>query len=148
MSQKVVPLYETAQDRENEERVRVVLTRAWGCHMMKLPPSYILDYGVYRDGELAALCEIKCRTFAVDRYPDLWVTGHKILAAHQWIAKGIPTIFAFGMTDGIYFFPYREDTQQQIKVGFGGRTDRNDRNDCGPMARFPISTLTRVPSDV
>lgn len=151
--------FETDQDRGREFAVAAKLEEAWERRLYKLPDSYILDFAVAdRSDGLRGFVEVKCRNITwedAERYGSLYMSGHKMLAAQTWNNLGFPTMFVYGLKDGIYASVARLDWEYKV-VG----TDRDGTTSRGvspshtdqvvttePVAMVPVGDLRRVEVD-
>jgi len=113
------PLYETQEDIQRETAVAAELCRAWKCQSRKFGKAYTLDYELLRDGEVVALCEIKCRFVSWDTYDTYMISIQKIKEARH--------------------VNMEPDWTEQ-----GGRTDRDDPMDIEEVAHYKTERLTSI----
>src|SRR5690606_34328492 len=128
------PRYETPADLAGERAIAELVEQEWKAQLQKLPEQYKLDYAAYRDGELVAWLEIKCRSHAADAYPTL------ILSVAKWhagvalaVTTGHPFILVANFVDGAKFVRYSRGKVLDVRYGPGGRTDRGDAQDREPV---------------
>ena len=69
---------ETDADRSNEDGVAEKLARSWNCEQRKLTHLSHIDRHLYRDGDLVAHVEIKCRNNTHDKYDEYFVDAMKL----------------------------------------------------------------------
>lgn len=136
---------ESAQDRRNEIDVLEFVCKKYpklSYKQTRLLCRY--DADLYKEGELYAIAEIKCRKFASTKYPDFMFKVDKWMA-NKGIAEklGVKFIVLFRYTDGIF---YIDETNRTLK----GRkqTDivmKNSHNGEPERVFFtPLSELTRL----
>lgn len=138
------PMNETPDDRAFETTTIAVVEDAWACTARKLPISYRADFGLYREGNLTALCEIKVRRNMRDAYPTF------LLSMLKWSdcsararAVGIPFLLAVRFDDGLL---WRDVTVfgDDWTISHGGRTDRGQEGDMEPVVHIPMSEFRRL----
>ena len=87
------PSLESREDQKREERVAGFLEGLWGVSCHKLPPSYSLDYWI-ESAESNYWCEVKCRTFAYDKYDTMIISTNKLRKGSSFaLATGVPFIY-------------------------------------------------------
>ena len=129
------PAYESEQDRGNEDRIIDLVCKKWKAKAEKLPKRYIVDYGLYRDGELKAWAEIKCRNVPRSQYPTFFISLEKWLKGRELaIRTNVPFLLIVEWTDGLRYLDARQYPQPPIKSG--GRDDRDDWQDIEPMVHL------------
>ncbi len=133
------PLYETPDHLRNEATVVMKLQGAWKCTLTKLPRSYRLDHVIYRNSQIVAAVEIKCRKIKMNQYPTIMISLSKRMEAAWWHSVNkVPTFFVVQFTDAL---AYVDLTEEPCSVQQGGRVDRNDPADTEPMAHYSISRM-------
>lgn len=135
------PLYESTHDIVKEVEIAGVLETVWECDVHKLPRSYQWDYGAFRDGNMQAVFEIKCRK---KKYNTLILSLHKIMKGHDYDRVGIRAFVVIEWLDGLYYLrlpvPLGRD---HCRVEWGGRKDRNDAEDMEPVVHIPVEMFTK-----
>lgn len=140
------PLYESKDDLANEAAVAFTIERQWKCRLVKLSIKYGVDYAVVRHSRIAALAEVKCRAYSIEKINTL---GGYMLSAHKW-SEGrrladslqIPFILFVRFVDQLYWARLGPNTR--FSVAFGGRTDRGDAQDLEPCVFISTSMFQRV----
>ena len=143
------PQYETAADRLVEGEVKALLRNQYNLVCHKLPISYRVDWIVYAPGTVAnpdrlhGFIELKGRKVPRNRYPTLILSLAKFAAGCD-LARVTNTPFWVGArwTDGLGFC--RADGYD-VEVQMGGRTDRGDSADIGPVIHLPIKEFQDAP---
>ncbi len=135
------PQYIAPVDLHNESRLSAIVELKMNCNLVKLPASYKLDCGLYRDDEMKALVELKCRSCDFGHYPTIILATGKWLAACTWIDLGYPCYFVVGFHDGVYV---HELATFGYAIKHSGRTDRNDAADEEPCIHIPNSQWRRL----
>lgn len=149
------PIYESAQDRDNEANVANAIEEAWGGKMHKLPRHYGADYGRYVPQShgyayLTELIEVKDRSkrFAFEDFRRQG--GYKISLGKIATIAGftrmleIPMVLAVKCTDGLWVSTFRPDRIHGLPVEHGGRRDRNDWQDQEPLICLPCRDFERL----
>lgn len=134
------PLYETAGDRANEQRVVEHICARWECDYVKLPKRYELDYALHRSGEVCAWVEVKVRNYTL---PQIEQLGGYMLSLGKWNAAqtlstftGRPFFLAVQTLCGGWIAQFRDFQSTDIRIG--GRKDRNDWQDTEPVVLIPV----------
>ncbi len=143
------PMYETKNDRQNEQAVMSFLEEKWGCEADKLKIACELDYSLTKNGKIVGVMEIKCRKYDYNTLKD-W--GGLILSAHKWQAAkrwkethNIAFVLALGLIDGIYVLRIKaSDNFPHLELVTGGRRDRNDSQDMEPCVLIPMKLFEMV----
>lgn len=136
------PTYETTDDRGREAEVLFALAETWGVEYLRTPRYAGADYLISRDGEVKALIEIKCRQNNFGKYPSYMVSLEKIgrLQAAAEVIKAVP-VLVVGFTDSIAWIDASKAVGQ---VRFGGRQDRDDKQDMEPCVYIPMNQFRRL----
>ncbi len=139
------PQYEQQHDRDAE---REVIEFACGLYQkdvvaVKMPKAYQVDFGIYDAGsdELLCVAEVKCRDCLITTYPSLILSAHKVFALchfNDWV----PAVVLYSLRDGIYSARATDFMPSQIYLG--GRYDRNDWQDMGPVFHIPVKDLKKI----
>jgi hypothetical protein len=138
------PLYETAEDLDNEREVVKRLKDCWRLtEVKKLPRSYGLDYRLIRDGEIVAFCEIKCRNLSFGYGDGFHLSLNKVMRARAMMdVTQRHCVLVVRFSDGkIRYadFEHHKDGCRDI-----GRVDRDDPADIEPGCVFPWSTFKEL----
>jgi hypothetical protein len=129
------PRYEREGDRDEEARIAAVLCNRLQCDVIKLPSWYVLDFAATRAKEIVAFMEVKRRHHVLGHYPDVFLSLHKIFAAHNFHAvTALPCRFFVQFDDCLAW----ADMLSPRAVGMRGRMDRNDPQDIEPVAYVPV----------
>lgn len=136
------PVYESPQDRANEEQVISFLSQKWHVQANKNPKFYPVDWSLSKDGEVKAMVEIKVRNRS---YPTYIISSRKWADAVQASeALGIPYLLA------VCWPEMGKQVVRYIKVAkgihdrivHGGRSDRGDSQDMEPMTEISMTKFT------
>jgi hypothetical protein len=135
------PLYESPTDLANELDVAGVLAARWKVSPCKLPISYGVDFGLFRDGAPVAWAEIKCRTNARDRYATYCIALGKAQAGLMLSrATGRPFAIVVRWTDRLGYLIVKSIED----IRWGGRRDRGDSADLEPMVHWPTESFINL----
>lgn len=135
------PLYESPTDLANELDVAGVLAARWKVSPHKLPISYGVDFGLFRDGAPVAWAEIKCRTNARDRYATYCIALGKAQAGLTLSrVTGRPFAIVVRWTDCLGYLIVKSIED----IRWGGRRDRGDAADLEPMAHWPTESFINL----
>ena len=116
------PSFETVDDQKREERVAGFLEGLWGVSCHKLPVSY--------------WCEVKCRTFAFDKYDTLIISTNKLRKGSSFaLATGVPFIIVYAMTDGIYMHEWDKDATYDVRMNVSDNPTYDEDNE--PYIHIP-----------
>lgn len=136
------PRYETMADLSKELEVCRLLSPVWKCTFHKLPISYHLDFAATRNGTIQQFIELKCRNVTAIRYPSIFISLSKIIAAgNLYNTTGKDSLLVVRYTDSIRFVSLNAQPDQ---LTIGGRADRDDPADTEPMAHFNNTSMTTV----
>lgn len=140
------PIYETAEDLKNEKEVASYLSSLWGCDFVKLKISYGLDFAVFKDNQMVATAEIKCRNYTsaqIENLGGLMLSATKAHRANEWNSIfGINFILIAKLKDGIFTANIGDWGSYRIEIT--GRTDRNDWQDIEPCCLIPMNRFDKV----
>ena len=139
-----MPLYETAEDRLQEDDVSDKLQSAWHLDVWSLPLYATTgDLLLGKDGMLRAICEVKRRYNALDKYETYIISRSKL--------ERISAMAAALNTKGLLVVQFDDvlvwhDAASALayEARWGGRYDREDPNDLEIMAHIPIDSLKPV----
>lgn len=143
-------LYESSVDIENETRVLRTLEQAWHPVIIsRLPKKYTIDAYAQFNGGHSAWVEVKCRSVASTDYDTYMISLRKVLEGiqHASLFPSSTFILVVEWTDGLFYCVVPEALPQS-RVSFGGRTDRDDREDTEPVVLIPVSEFVRVDVDI
>ena len=141
-------LYEKDTDIENETRVLRALEQHWHpVSITKLPKKYVLDahanFGVHH-----AFLEIKCRSVASTTFDTYMIGLRKVLEGvqHAGVLPNGTFLLVVEWTDGLYYCDMQE-ALPHCRMDFGGRKDRDDREDTEPVVLVPVSRFVKIDVD-
>lgn len=139
-----MPIYETAADRQREQRAAALVSEVTGWHLFGTGTPDSFDFfAVDRDRYLRAVIEVKCRTNRHDKYPTYMIDAEKVERLRQ-IADlyGVPGLVVVSFTNGTAYF--NVEAVADIEPTRGGRYDRGDANDIDDVLQIPIDLLRNV----
>ena len=129
------PSFETRDDQKREERVAGFLEGLWGVSCHKLPVSYSLDYWI-ESIEKSYWCEVKCRTFAFEKYDTLIISTKKFRKGSSFaLATGVPFIIVYAMTDGLYMHEWNKDSVYDVRMNVSDNPTYDEDNE--PYIHIP-----------
>lgn len=141
-----VPSLETRDDQKREERVAGYLEGAWNVTCHKLPTTYSLDYWI-ESADKCFWCEVKCRTFASDKYDTFILSVAKLRKGASYArSTNIPFIIVYAMTDGLFFHKWDPNHTYDIRMNLSKDPTYIDDNE--PYAHIPkdmIECITDKP---
>ena len=139
------PSFETIQDKKREDRVAGFLEGLWKVSCHKLPVSYGIDYWI-ESADKWYWCEIKCRSFASDKYDTFILYANKLRKGASFSQlTGHPFITVYGMTDGIWMHESMPDFVYDIRMNKNPTPNYDEDNE--PYIHIPKEHLTCL-SDV
>jgi len=136
-----MPLYETAEDRLQEDGVSYKLQAAWGLDVWSFSPHATAgDLLLGKDGMLRAICEVKRRYNELNKYETYIISRSKL--------EGLSAMAAALNTKGLLAVQFDDvlawhDATKALAYDtrWGGRYDRGDSNDLELMVHIPIDKL-------
>ena len=129
------PSFETIDDQKREERVAGYLEGAWDVTCHKLPTSYGLDYWI-ESKDKCYWCEVKCRTFAFDKYDTLIISTNKFRRGASFATTtGVPFIIVYAMTDGIYMHQWNKFFTYDVRMNISDNPTYDEDNE--PYIHIP-----------
>ena len=139
-----MPLYETVEDRLQEDNVSDQLKAAWNLDVWSFPPYATTgDLLLGKDGMLRAICEVKRRHNLINRYETYIVSRSKL--------ERISAMAAALNTKGLLVVQFEDvlvwhDATSSLvyDTRWGGRYDREDPKDLELMVHIPIDRLKTV----
>ena len=141
-----MPLYETAEDRLQEDSVSDQLKASWGLDIWSFPPCATTgDLLLGKDGMLRAICEVKRRYNSINKYETYIVSRSKL--------ERVAAMAAALNTKGLLVVQFDDVLVWHDAMGaltcdtrWGGRYDREDPNDLELMVHIRIDKLKLVES--
>ena len=133
------PLYETQQDRDNEQNIARVIENEFTCQLTKMPIKLSLDYMATRDGSAVAFIEARRRKTPMQQYPTYMISLYKVMMASTLTqATGLPCFLAVQWSDKVGICKLPADN---MDVQVGGTLRRGDPQDIEPMAYFDVASF-------
>jgi len=133
------PLYETQQDRDNEQALSSIIQRQFNCQLTKMPIKLSLDFMATRDGSAVAFIEARQRKTKMLQYPTYMISLYKAMMANTLTqATGLPCFLAVQWSDaaGICKLPAKD-----MDIQTGGTMRRGDPQDIEPVAYFDVASF-------
>ena len=133
------PLYETQQDRDNEQALSSIIERQFNCQLTKMPIKLSLDFMATRNGSAVAFIEARQRKTRMLQYPTYMISLYKVMMANTLTqATGLPCFLAVQWSDaaGICKLPAND-----MDIQTGGTTRRGDPQDIEPVAYFDVASF-------
>ena len=139
-----MPLYETIEDRLQEQSVSEKLKEAWNLDVWSLAPYATTgDLLLGKDGVLKAICEVKRRYNARDKYETYIISRSKLrrisATAEALNTKGLLVV---QFEDALVWHDATSSLVYETR--WGGRYDREDPNDLELMVHIPLDKLKTV----
>jgi len=135
------PIYETRENRQEEQDVADRLAAAWKASIIKFPRLAKVDRLVTLNGEARAWLEIKCRRNRMDAYPTYMISSRKIQDGLDLSeATKIPFILAVSWSDGVCW----TKVESMYPTRSGGRVDRGDAQDIEMVCDIPIAQFKDI----
>lgn len=136
------PIYETDQDRANEQSVGKYIESVWDCTFVK--SDYLTFYDGYLNdpkGLVRAYVEIKTRSNASTKYPTYMLSAAKWQQAVSWSEKtNKPFLLFVKFTDGVFGVKLKK----KYKIELGGRHDRGDSADVEKCVFIPMEDFRKI----
>lgn len=130
-----MPLYETAEDLENENRTKIVIEECLKIRLKKLSQTHVMDFL----GSDSRYYEVKTRTNTHDKYPTTMVGYNKLEFINTYDKT---CCFVFNFTDGIYYYEYDKTKLDELEIKTGWRNDGKSKPKL--HAFIPIKYLKKL----
>ena len=137
---------ETEQDKEHEQAIKQVVEASGKVRLIKTKNFSRIDFVMVRpDGKAIGLCECKTRSHAKGDYDTLMIDFDKVEAGlhlckhfrNPETKKSLDWYLLVQFTDGVYY--YRYNSEHELTIREGGRTDRGDAKDIEAVVHVPIT---------
>lgn len=138
------PLYESQQDRDNEQRLADAIERQHNCVLHKMPTKLSLDYLATRDGAAVAFFEMRNRRNKMHAYPTYMLSLYKVMMASNLSqTTGLPCFLAVQWADkaGMCRLPLEHD---KMETQIGGSVRRGDPQDIEPVVHFGMDNFKEI----
>ena len=128
---------------EVERLVCDKIEKKYGLTLKKLKMNYHLDFAaIDNQGELRCFGEIKCKYFKSTKFDEPFVSAWKYLGIKEIHETfNLPVFLYIQFTDALYYWRFNDS--DKIRLGWGGRTDRNKSEDIEPMCYIPLRYFER-----
>ena len=119
-------LYQTSEDRENEELIASAMTKKFGGSFKKIPYTYGLDYLWIRGDKPSRWIEIKKMNNAWSEHDQFMFSLHKIQCANTLFdSTNFKSFLIVWWTDRVGLTPISNLVcGEDFKLGYYGRADR------------------------
>ena len=142
------PLYETQQDRDNEQALSRIIEKEFNCQLTKMPIKLSLDYMATRNDSAVAFIEARQRRNQMFQYPTYMVSLYKVMMASALTqATGLPCFLAVQWSDAAGICKLPPDYSDQ-DIQMGGTMRRNDPQDVEPMVYFNLANFRVISGGV
>ena len=139
-------LFETLQDRSNEDTAAKKLEKIYGVQVQKLPMSYRFDFAVTKNGKLEGVLEMKKRNHRFGQFKTLFISAAKINAMLGYANTfNINAAVLVEFSDGYYICSNLRDLTLEIN---GKLNDRYEEKQIEIMAHIPIERFKKVAGDL
>lgn len=133
--------YETEESLSVEKEIAQQVCNQWGVSMRKLPKYYSADYFILANDKPRAFCEIKSRSYPHSKFNSYQISLKKYMALRELTREtGLSSIIIVRFGDGSLFY-HVVDTEDNVPIVYGGRTDREDWQDVEPLALLDINSF-------
>ena len=136
------PRYETLHDLGNELTIASEWAQRFNATVKKLPEGmrYFCDMGIFRNGKLVAIAEVKDRPTWKPSYKTVILGLSKCRELHSYYKMEVPSFFVARLS-GIIYYVAIDDRVSNWHIKWSGRTDRNDPCDTEPCVHIPIDAF-------
>lgn len=138
------PIFQTREDRINEDAVARTLEKHFGCEIRSFGALAVLDRYAVRGDRLVGVLEIKARGHATNAYPTVYLSVRKWFALIMApVGLGVPGIFVVRFTDQIRWIRANDvDGTKHLIVGT--RRIAKSPSDKEPMIKVPVAAMTAL----
>jgi len=134
-------IYETEEDRKNQEEVLKHVQNAWNCQYVKTAHLSSVDGFLCANNQILALVEVKTRKNASDKYPTYMLSANKWRKALELSDQHkVPFMLVVKFTNGVY----AAKLKREYPTHHGGRYDRNDAMDVEECVYIPMKEFRQV----
>ena len=134
-------LYESEQDRTNQQEAIEFLMTKWDFTSYDCPPNYPLDYLCKRDKETVAFVEVRVRSNPMNKFPTMICSLKKYKFAME-IGNlfNIPILFLCSWGCGT--IAYIDMVSNEPKLGMQKVNYRDDARDIEPIVHWSVDSFT------
>jgi hypothetical protein len=134
------PHYENRKSLQKEHALAQGLEKRWECKLKKLPIKYMLDYAAWKNKQISAWVELKCRTIPFEQYDEYMISLAKVMAAKELSRNtGLQSFLVVQWSNKTAFLQL-DNADYELRMG--GRKDRNDPDDIEPCCYFKLKDFT------
>lgn len=135
-------IFQSAEDRRNEDAVARVLEQHWSCEVNHFGALSPIDWYATRRGRIVGVLELKSPDRAAGLYA--WLNVRKWLALTLAQAGlGVPALFVVKFTDALCWIPLSEIDASHVVIA--GRTDRKQSDSTiEPIIKVSVALMRRL----
>lgn len=139
------PRYETEQDLNIEWSIGVEFARRFKAEARKLPDGarYSIDLGIFREGKMVAVAEVKDRPSWRRSYRDVILGLSKVRELYSYHKMTVPAFFVVRLENVIHYAAI-DQRVENWKITWAGRTDRKDSEDVEPCIHIPYEAFKAI----
>ena len=134
------PYYENRKSLQKEHALAQGLEKRWECKLKKLPIKYMLDYAAWKNRQISAWVELKCRTIPFEQYDEYMISLAKVMAAKDLSRNTGLKSFLVVQWNNKTAFLQLDNADYELRMG--GRKDRSDPDDIEPCCYFKLKDFT------
>lgn len=134
------PYYENRKSLQKEHALAQGLEKRWECKLKKLPIKYMLDYAAWKNRQISAWVELKCRTIPFEQYDEYMISLAKVMAAKELSRNTGLKSFLVVQWNNKTAFLQLDNADYELRMG--GRKDRSDPDDIEPCCYFQLKDFT------
>lgn len=139
-------VFETPQDRVNEQDAVAFMEKEWDCRLLKFGRLTPVDRYILKDDHLQGVVEIKCRSHDFSQYPTVFLNLRKWLALTMGaLGFGVPAFFIARWNDALGWVNLDDIDANTRNVRYMGcaRKVKSD-SDREPVILVPKTVFTMV----
>lgn len=139
------PRYETDQDLNVEWSIGVEFAKRMRSKPKKLPlgARYSIDLGMFRDGKMVAVAEVKDRPSWVPAFGDVILGLSKVRELYSYYKMTVPAFFVVRL-EGTIHYAAIDKRIKDWHITWAGRDDRNDSQDVEPCIHIPYEAFKAI----
>lgn len=134
-------IFQTSQDRKNEQEVAAILEQAWSCQLRLFGSLSPIDWFAVRHERMVGLLDLKSRNHSASHFPTVFLNVRKWLAlllAENGL--GVPAIFVVKFLDTVLWIPLRDIDTTRLRIGGCSRRVKSD-NDIEPVIEVDVTVM-------
>ena len=135
------PIFVSDHDKAREIEVAEFIQDRWKCDMRWWGNLCPVDYYALRDGRIAACIEIKSRSHASFRFPDVYLNCRKWLALMLTeVGMGCPAFFVVRFVDRVMWIRAAWVDARRMSIA-GCKKRFSSPTDIEPIIHVPIDDM-------